>query len=60
MGLQGYVDIVRKWLWLIALGTVIAALTAFVVSSLMKPVYAAKAGVAVVKSKEEVSQGKRI
>ena len=50
-----YIAITWKWLWLIAVGTVVAALTAFIVSSLMKPVYAAKAGVAVVRSGTEVS-----
>ena len=53
--LRHYIAIVWKWLWLIVLGTVVAALTAFVVSSRMKPVYAAKAGVAIVKSRAELT-----
>ncbi|MBI5713666.1 MAG: polysaccharide biosynthesis tyrosine autokinase [Chloroflexi bacterium] len=41
MELKQYALILWRWLWLILLGTVLAAVTAYVVSRLMTPVYAA-------------------
>jgi len=41
MELRQYAAIIWKWLWLIILGTLVAGLSAFVVSSRMTPVYEA-------------------
>ena len=41
MELRQYAGIIWKWLWLIVLGTLVAGLTAFVVSQRMIPVYEA-------------------
>jgi len=41
MELRQYLQILVKWAWLIALGTVLAGGTAFVVSKLMVPTYQA-------------------
>lgn len=41
MELRQYFAVLRKWLWLIALGTALAAGTAYVVSAQMTPIYQA-------------------
>ena len=41
MELKQYALILWRWLWLILLGTVLAAVTAYIVSRVMTPVYAA-------------------
>jgi len=41
--LREYIWVLRRWLWLILLCTVLAAVAAFVVSSLVEPVYEATA-----------------
>jgi len=41
--LRQYLAIIRKWLWLIVLGTALAGGTAFLVSRHMIPVYHASA-----------------
>jgi non-specific protein-tyrosine kinase len=43
MKLRQYASIIWKWLWLIILGTLVAGVTAFVVSRRMTPVYEASA-----------------
>lgn len=43
MELRQYWDILRRWLWLLALGTVLAGGTAYVVSQLTTPIYRATA-----------------
>jgi uncharacterized protein involved in exopolysaccharide biosynthesis len=53
--LRQYVDVIRRWLSLIILGTVLAAVTAFAVSSIMPPTYEAEASVVVSRAKTEVS-----
>src|SRR5713226_8987457 len=45
-----YLKIVRRWLWLIFLGTIISGVMALVLSSLLPPMYEAEADVASVKS----------
>ncbi len=42
MELRSYWELLRKWLWLIALTTVLAAMVAFLVSSHQTPIYEAK------------------
>src|SRR4026207_200295 len=41
MELKQYFDLVRRWLWLIVLGTVLGAGSAYVASRLQTPVYQA-------------------
>lgn len=41
MELKQYLQVVQRWLWLIVLGTVLAASTSYGVSSLLPPVYRA-------------------
>lgn len=53
--LRDYVDVLRRWLWLIALGTLLAGGTALAISLLMPPVYEAVADVASVKSFSQIS-----
>ncbi|HQE93057.1 MAG TPA: GNVR domain-containing protein [Anaerolineae bacterium] len=55
--LRIYLDILLKWWWLIVLGAVVVGAGAFLVSSLMPPVYEASAGVVSLKSRAEVSLG---
>jgi len=53
--LRQYIEVLRRWLWLIVLGTFLAALTAFVVSLFIPPTYEAEASVVVAKAKTEVT-----
>jgi non-specific protein-tyrosine kinase len=53
--LRQYIEVLRRWVWLIVLGTVLAALTAFVVSLFIPPTYEAEASVVVAKAKTEVT-----
>jgi len=53
--LRQYVDVIRRWSSLIILGTFLAAVTAFAVSSIMQRTYEAEAGVVVSRAKTEVS-----
>ena len=55
--LRIYIDILLAWWWLIALGAVVVGVSAFIVTSLMPPVYEASAGVVSVRSRVEVSLG---
>jgi len=50
MELREYVTIIRRWLWLIVLGAVLAGGTALVVSRQMTPIYEAKASVVVIRT----------
>jgi len=53
--LRQYFTVIRKWLWLIVLGTLLCGGTAAIVSFTMAPVYEAEAGVIIVKSGYEVT-----
>lgn len=53
--LRQYVDVIRRWFLLIALGSFLAAFTAFVVSSIMPRTYEAEASVVVALARTEVS-----
>ena len=53
--LRAYLAVIRRWLWLIALGTFLAGATALIVSLRMAPVYQAEAGVAIMRSKTQIS-----
>jgi len=52
--LRQYLAVVRRWLWLIVLGTFLAGATALVVSFLTPPIYQAEAGVLIVRSGSEI------
>ena len=43
MELKRYFELLRRWLWLLILGTVLGAISALVASSLEHPVYQATA-----------------
>ncbi len=51
--LREYWAVIRRWLWLIVLGTLLAGATAFLVSSLVTPMYQAEARVLIVRSGAE-------
>ena len=53
--LRAYLDVIRRWLWLIALGAFLAGAAALTVSFLTPPTYQAEAAVAVMRSKAEIS-----
>ena len=53
--LRAYLAVIRRWLWLIVLGTFLAGATALIVSLRMAPVYQAEAGVAIMRSKTQIS-----
>jgi len=52
--LRQYLAVIRRWLWLIVLGTFLAGGTALVVSFLMTPMYQAEAGVLIVTAGSEI------
>ena len=52
--LRQYLAAIRRWLWLIVLGTFLAGATALVVSFLTPPIYQAEAGVLIVRSGSEI------
>lgn len=52
--LREYLAVIRRWLWLILLGTFLAGGTALVVSFRMTPVYQAEAGVLIVTAGSEI------
>lgn len=52
--LRQYLGVIRRWLWLIVLGTFLAGATALVVSFRMTPVYQAEAGVLIVTAGSEI------
>jgi len=43
--LRAYLDVIRRWLWLIALGAFLAGAAALTVSFLIPPTYQAEAAV---------------
>ncbi len=49
-----YLAVIRRWLWLIVLGTFLAGATALVVSFLMTPIYQAEARVLIVRAGSEI------
>ena len=53
--LRAYLAVIRRWLWLIVLGTVLAGGTALIVSARVAPIYQAEATVAVMRSKAEIT-----
>ena len=55
--LRIYIDILLRWWWLIALGTILTGLVAFGVTSMMTPMYEATAGVVSLKSRVDISLG---
>ena len=53
--LRAYLAVIRRWLWLIVLGTVLAGGTALTVSLRMPPIYQAEAAVALMRYKAEIT-----
>jgi len=52
--LRQYLAVIRRWLWLIVLGTFLAGATAFVLSFRTPAIYQAEAGVLIVRSGSEI------
>jgi len=53
--LRAYLAVIRRWLWLIVLGTVLAGGTALIVSARTPPFYQAEAAVALMRYKAEIT-----
>jgi len=53
--LRAYLTVIRRWLWLIVLGTVLAGGTALIVSARTPPIYQAEATVAIVRPKAVIT-----